>query len=120
MNLGEIQKLVEAEVLTGGLGTEVQTVMASDLMSDVLSYCCPGALLVTGLTNSQAVRTADLADLCAILFVRGKRPSIETIQLAKKRGVPLLTTHLPMYEVCGHLYASGLPGIERRKSVDGR
>lgn len=120
MNLEEVQKLVEAEVLTGELGTEFQTAMASDLMSDVLSFCCPGALLITGLTNSQAVRTADLADLCGVLFVRGKRPSEEMIRLATERGVPLLTTNLSMYEACGILYSNGLEGIKDSKTTDGR
>jgi len=43
MELGEIQKLVQAEMLTveDALSKEVPSVMASDLMSDVLSFCCP-------------------------------------------------------------------------------
>lgn len=113
MELEEIQKLVQAEILTGeeALSKEVQSAMASDLMSDVLSFCCPKALLITGLTNSQSVRTAELAELSAILFTRGKRPSLETIQMAQDRSVPLLTTKLPMYEVCGILYSRGMGSI---------
>jgi predicted transcriptional regulator len=113
MELGEIQKLVQAEMLTGedALSNEVTSAMASDLMSDVLSFCCPRALLITGLTNSQSVRTAELAELSAVLFTRGKKPSLETIQMARDRSVPLLTTKLPLYEVCGILYSKGMGGI---------
>ena len=113
MELGEIQTLVQAEMLTGddALSKEVPSAMASDLMSDVLSFCCPKALLITGLTNSQSVRTAELAELSAVLFTRGKRPSQETIQMAQDRSVPLLTTKLPMYEVCGILYSKGMGSI---------
>jgi predicted transcriptional regulator len=114
LNLGEIQKLLEAEVLTEetAIGMEVKMVMASDLMSDVLSYCCSGALLVTGLTNAQTVRTAEVADLCAVVFTRGKRPSDETVRLAQQSKIPLFATTLPMYEVCGALYSHGLKGVK--------
>ena len=114
MNLGEIRELLQAEVLTdeGGLSLDVQTIMASDLMSDVLSFSGTDALLITGLTNSQAVRTVEVADLCGIVFVRGKRPSEETIRLAQEKNIPLLTTKSPMYEACGVLYSHGILGIK--------
>ena len=114
MNLGEIGELLQAEVLTdeGGLSLDVQTIMASDLMSDVLSFSGTDALLITGLTNSQAVRTVEVADLCGIVFVRGKRPSEETIRLAQEKKIPLLTTKSPMYEACGVLYSHGILGIK--------
>lgn len=114
MNLEEIQRLLEAEVLTGRADSDkkVEMVMASDLMSDVLSYCCSGALLITGLTNAQTVRTAEVADLCAVVFARGKKPSEGTVQLAQQRRIPLFATTLPMYEACGVLYSHGLKGIK--------
>ena len=113
MILDKIKELLQAEVLTGEayLERDVTSVMASDLMSDVLSFCCPQAILITGLTNPQAVRTAEVADLSAVVFTRGKRPSNEIIQMAKKRDVPLFTTKLPMYEACGILYTHGISSI---------
>lgn len=113
MNMGEIQKILRAEALTEGidLGMEIQKVKASDLMSDVLSSSSAGALLVTGLTNSQAVRTVEVADLYGIVFVRGKRPSEDTISLANERKIPLLATELSMYEVCGILYSHYSRGL---------
>lgn len=120
MRLNEIQQILRAEVLTENvdLGIEIQTVKASDLMSDVLSFCSSGALLITGLTNAQAVRTVEVADLCGIVFVRGKRPSEETIRLAEERNIPLLATKLQMYEACGVLYSHGLAGIKDQKMTD--
>ena len=108
MNLGDVQKLLRADVLTDEFdaSVEVARIKASDLMSDVLSCCESGALLVTGLTNAQAVRTAEIVDLCGIVFARGKRPSVATIQMAKESRIPLMATTLTMYEVCGLLYAS--------------
>ncbi len=46
--------------------------MGADLMSDVLASIRPGAVLLTGLCNPQVVRTAQIADIKAIIFVREK------------------------------------------------
>jgi hypothetical protein len=79
-------------------------------MSDVLAFAKTGALLLTGLTTSQVVRTAEMADIVAICFVRGKRPPEETVKLALDSGLPLLATDLPMFESCGRLHEHGMKG----------
>jgi hypothetical protein len=70
-------------------------------------------LLITGLTNPQIIRTAEMADLAAVLLVRGKTPLPETVNLACYAGVPILGTEYTMFEACGRLYARGLPGCKR-------
>ncbi len=77
-------------------------------MSDVLAYTKPGCLLVTGLMNPQSIRTAEVADLAAIVFVRGKSPEPDTIDLAEEIGIPLIGSRYGMYEMCGRLYQAGL------------
>lgn len=81
-----------------------------DLMSDVLLFIKPNSLLLTGLTHTQVIRTAEIAEIKAICFVRGKKPNEEMIRLAKEKGIWLLATRLPMFESCGKLYQEGLPG----------
>ena len=117
MKLKEIERILDAKVITGTdlLESEIKMACGSDLMSDVLSFAKPGALLLTGLTNPQVVRTADMADLRAICFVRGKRPDRETIEIAKSKEIPLLTTPLPMFESCGRLWKEGLVGCSEYK-----
>jgi len=112
MTLEEMRRALDAEVIVGsGLERiEVGTVCGADLMSDVLAFAKTGALLLTGLTTTQVVRTAEMADIAAICFVRGKRPPEETVQLAASKGLPLFRTQLPMYESCGRLYSRGLKG----------
>jgi predicted transcriptional regulator len=112
MKLREVRDALECEVITGDdqLDMEIRVGCGSDLMSDVLAFIKPDALLLTGLTNAQVVRTADIADVRAIVFVRGKKPDRETIALAQERGIPLLSTKLLMYETCGRLYTRGLRG----------
>ncbi len=79
-------------------------------MSDVLAFTRPHSLLLTGLTNPQVVRTAEMAELAAVCFVRGKVPEAETVSFAADEGIPLLRTRLPMFESCGRLHALGLAG----------
>lgn len=83
---------------------------AADLMSDVLAFSGAGSLLLTGLTSAQSVRTADIAEVCAIVFVRGKLPTREAVELALRKGLPLLSTESLMYEAAGMLYAKNLMG----------
>ena len=115
MKLLQIQRILEAEILCGSeyLEKEAETACGADLMSDVLAFTKEKAVLLTGLTNIQAIRTAEISDLTAIVFVRGKRPGPEVVQLAEKKGIPLLLSGYPMFESCGKLYANGLKGCAR-------
>jgi predicted transcriptional regulator len=117
MKLKDIERILEAEVVVGIdlLEKEISMACGSDLMSDVLSFAKPNSLLLTGLTNPQVVRTAEMADLQAICFVRGKRPEQETIEMAETKDIPLLVTPIPMFESCGRLYQQGLPGCSEYK-----
>ena len=112
MNLDDVRRILEAEVIVGDDLPYKDVVMAcgSDLMSDVLAFAKSGSLLLTGLTNPQVIRTAEMAELRAICFVRGKKPDQETIKMAKSKDISLLMTSLPMFESCGRLYGEGLPG----------
>ena len=94
MKLEQVKEILKAEVLLGGDYLDMQIPMAcgSDLMSDVLSFIKSDSLLLTGLTNNQVVRTAEMAEVAAVCFVRGKRPPKETISLAKEKKVPLITS----------------------------
>ena len=107
MLLGDIINLLGCDVVEGGAeiaSLEVQGCFAADLMSDVLAFSGPGALLITGLTSIQSVQTAEVADLVGVLYVNGKRPPAAVVELARQRGLPLLGTSLPMFATCGVLY----------------
>lgn len=115
MKLGQVKEILEAEILVGkeSLDLEIKMACGADLLSDVLAFTKPESLLLTGLTNPQVIRTAEIAEIKAVCFVRGKRPSDETIELAEKRNIPLLCTSLPMYESCGRLYSNDMPGCSQ-------
>ncbi len=111
MKLREVLALTEGKLITknADLDMEVQMGCGADLMSDVLSFTHEGTLLMTGLTNPQVVRTAEVAGIRAIIFVRGKIPPEETVALAEEKGIPLLASKYTMFETCGRLYKAGLP-----------
>ena len=110
MKLSEIQSILNAEVLTGNPDIEINTACGCDLMSDVLAFVKDQSLLLTGLINSQVIRTAEMMDIVAVCFVRGKKPAEDVIELADERGIAILTTAQPLYSACGKLYEKGLGG----------
>lgn len=118
MKLREIINLLQAEVLVGnGLLDEIEVdrCFSADLMSDVLGRTHANGILITGITNPQAVRTADIAEIKAVCMVRGKQPAAETLALAKQKEIPLFVTKLTMFEACGILYMNGLRGVAERQ-----
>lgn len=110
VKLGEIIRIVEGTLLTKGNNLDMEIVCAAgaDLMSDVLAFAKPDALLLTGLVNPQVVRTAEMADIAAIVFVRGKVPGPDTIALAQEKGLPLIASSHTLFEMCGRLYEAGM------------
>jgi predicted transcriptional regulator len=110
MKLGDVLSIIEGKMSSKDvdLDMEIQMGCGADLMSDVLSFTHEGTLLMTGLTNPQVVRTAEVAGINAIVFVRGKMPPEETIALAEERGIPLMASKYTMFETCGRLYKAGL------------
>ncbi len=117
MTLSRIQELLNANLIVehGARELDIKFAKASDLMSDVLAFSQPytdrNTLLITGLTNNQVVRTCEIAGVGAIVFVRGKQPPAETVELARQCNITLLTTTLKMFEACGILYANGIAGF---------
>lgn len=112
MKLRDVKDILDAEVFIGEdcLDLEVKTAFGADLMSDVLAYAKAGSMLLTGLTNTQVVRTANVLDIAAIILVRGKKPSSDTIELARQLNIPLLSTKYILFETAGRLYEKGIVG----------
>ena len=110
MYLREIRRILDAKVLCGeeNLDWEAHAACASDFMSDVLAYVKDQALLLTGMVNPQVVRTAEMMDMRCIIFVRGKRPDENMMELARAKGIVMLCTNHRMYSACGLLYSNGL------------
>jgi len=114
MNLLKIIKLAEGKLLTPDMDVniEIRGGYGADLMSDVLAFSQSDSVLLTGLTNPQVVRTAQMAEFRAIIFVRGKHPQPETLSLAQQVDIPLISSPFGMFELSGRLHKAGLPSFE--------
>ena len=123
MTLTEVKEILSAEVISGGedLEKEIKYAFAADLLSDVLALGRGSGvltLLITGIVHPQVIYASNIFDLGAIIFVRGKRPTEETLQLAIENQIPLLVTSYIMFETCGLLYQHGLrPSIPKLKNA---
>jgi hypothetical protein len=112
MKISRIMEILGARSLTehDDLDIEVNAACGSDMMSDVLAATQSKDILLTGLVNPQVVKTADMLDVKCIVFVRDKQPDETVIDLARQRGIILLSTPEKMFTACGKLYVAGLSG----------
>jgi predicted transcriptional regulator len=110
MNIGQILKILDASLLTSDAlpQKKVESAYCADLMSDVLSFSVTRSLLITGLTNPQVIRTAEMAAIEMVVFIQDKKPDMQTIRLAEEKHIPLLSTSYSMFDTCGRLYENGL------------
>ena len=117
MKLSEIVEALDATLLVGDdkLDKEINTCGGSDLMSDILAGVAEGCILLTGLTTVQVIRTAIVAGVGGVVFVRGKKPPQDVIELAEAQEVPLISSPYSMFVSCGRLYACKLTGLDGRR-----
>jgi predicted transcriptional regulator len=114
MKISEIRDILKAEVLVGEeqLDKSVFAGGGADLMADVLSAVARDAVLLTGLTTEQVLRTAKVAGVALVVFVRGKRPDEPVIELARSYGMPAMLTRYSLFVASGRLYMNGLRGLD--------
>ena len=114
MTIKQVMETLDAELLTpeADLTREVHAACGSDMMSDTLAYADSHTLLLTGLCTLQVLRTVEMLDIPVIVFVRGKIPSEDMLELAAETDTCILQTKMTMFNACGILYQAGLRGGE--------
>jgi predicted transcriptional regulator len=118
MTIREIQTRLDADEIQneGEWEKEILTACSADMMSDVLAgKIKQQALLLTGLCNPQVIRTAEMMDILCVVLVRGKKPDASMKEMARERGIILLSTEYSMFTASGILYEAGLGGGEEGK-----
>jgi hypothetical protein len=112
MTIAQIAALLDAKIHCGEqkLDSEVLSACGCDMMSDVLAFTKEHTILMTGLINPQVIRTAEMMDICCVVFVRGKIPTEAMVELARERELILMSTRHLMFSACGILYQNGLDG----------
>ncbi len=114
MKISEIKKILKAEILVGEEQQDKNIVGAggADLMADVLFAVASEAVLLTGLTTVQVLRTAQVSDVGCIVFVRGKKPDEPVLNIARSFNMPVLLTKYSLFVASGRLYINGLRGLD--------
>lgn len=114
MKVDELSRLIDGTILSGRNlidKVDVKTAFAADLMSDVLAYVESlnnDVILITGITNPQIVRTAEMLDIPVIIVARGKKVPPETIKLADEKGIIIISTKNIVFTTSGILYMHGI------------
>lgn len=114
MKVSEISDILKATILCGQdrLDDIISGGGSADLMEDVLSAATEGCVLLTGVVTEQVIRTAKVARVGAVVFVRGKQPPEKVIELASSYDLPLLLTRYSLFVASGRLYMGGLRGLD--------
>lgn len=111
VKLKAVIEILSAEALFATeqlLEMDVATAASSDLMSDILARARTPDLLLTGLSTVQAIRTASIASVRAVMIVRGKPVTPQMIQLAGDEDIPLMVTRHSLFAATGRLWEHGI------------
>ncbi len=113
MKICEIADAVNGEVVCGSdrLEEDIDKAFASDLMSDVLTLKFQNFMLITGLSNIQSIRTAEMSDVQYVLIVRNKEITMDMVELAEDSGMVLIRSPFSMFKTAGILYQMGLKPV---------
>ncbi len=79
---------------------KIEAIVASDLMSDVLTTDEENFIISTSLNSEQVVRTADIVGALGIVLVNGKQPQSAMKKLAEENGITVLSTPSSCFETC--------------------
>ncbi len=102
MKIAELLVLLDGELVCceEKLKNEIGGFAASDLLSDILAFEKDDYALLTGLTNPQVLRTAEITNACCVVILRGKQPQPAMVSLAKRNGIPLVLSGCSMFDAC--------------------
>ena len=110
MEISKIAKILDANIIVSNHDSKhkLKYGFASDLMSDVLTLEEEEVILITGLCNIQTIRTAEMANISVILYVRNKQVTDEMIHLAKENDMTIMQCNYSMFRTVGLLHENRL------------
>lgn len=113
MKINEVIDIISGTIVCGKnhLNMDVKYGFASDMMSDVLTLLEDDILLITGLSNAQAIRTAEMSDIKNIVIARNKQVTEDMIELANDADIAIIKSPLSLFKISGILYTAKLASI---------
>ena len=108
MKLQEIINKTSLTPLTNIEDKEVTGVFISDMLSDVMSSANAGNIWLTVQTHKNIVSAANLIDISAVVVINGKKVHDDTIELANRFHVNILSSPLTSFALASILIDAGL------------
>ena len=111
MTIRELMPLIEAKELTkqADLEKEVLCGYTCDLLSWVMGHGQEGMAWVTVQTHMNVIAVALLSDMACVIMPESIEMEQESLDKADAEGMCVLQSPLTSYEICGRIYAKGVP-----------
>lgn len=87
---------------------DINGVFVSDMVSDVMNGAGAGNIWVTTQTHKNAIAAANLVDVSAIFITRGKTIPSETLEIANRARISMISTPTETYALAIKLYQAGI------------
>lgn len=108
MKVSELQEKVGFNLLNKLYDKEIEGVFISDMVSDIVAGVHAGNLLITIQVHKSLIASANLVDVSAVVYVRGKVPADDVIQLADRANISLFTTDEDAWKLSIKLHDMGI------------
>jgi flagellar motor component MotA len=108
MRVSELAEKTGLNSLNEYRDKEVEGVYISDMVSDIITGAKANSILVTLQTHKSLIAAANLVDVAAIVFVRGKKPATDVVELASKAGIGLFVADADTWSFALKLNQAGI------------
>jgi len=108
MEVSELMEKTGLKAINQFKDKEVEGVYISDMVSDIITGAKANSLLITLQTHKSLIAAANLVDVAMIVFVKGRKPADDVVELATKAGIGLFTSDLDAWAFARKLAELGL------------
>jgi len=108
MRVSELAEKTGLSSLNKYQDKEVEGVYISDMVSDIITGAKANSILVTLQTHKSLIAAANLVDVAAIVFVRGKKPAADVVELASKAAIGLFVADVDTWSLALKLSEAGI------------
>jgi hypothetical protein len=87
---------------------DVEGVYISDMVSDIITGAKANSVLITLQTHKSLIAAANLVDVAMVVFVKGKNPASDVVELSTKAGIGLFVSEADTWTFARKLAELGL------------
>lgn len=116
MVLQDLAQALELKLLTPdvSLDTQVTNGYSCDLLSWVLAHGEAGMAWVTVMTHLNVIAVAMLMEMACVIVPEDIAVEEASLQKAQEEGIPVFSSPLTAYELCGRMFALGVGSTQRK------